>query len=44
MTRATSTSWWKARVSRPITSMSAWVNSRNRPSCGRSPRHTFWIW
>ena len=24
--------------------MSAWVNSRYRPSCGRSPRQTFWVW
>ena len=44
MTRVTSTSWWKASESRPTMSMSACVNSRKRPSWGRSPRHAFWIW
>jgi hypothetical protein len=28
ITCATSTSWWKGSVSRPMTSMSAWTNSR----------------
>jgi hypothetical protein len=33
-----------ASESTSTTSISAWVNSRYRPSCGRSPRHAFWIW
>ena len=44
MTTAISTSWWGARTPRSTTSMSAWTNSRYRPSWGRSPRQTLCTW
>ena len=44
ITWATSTSAWNGSSPSPTMSTSAWVNSRYRPSWGRSPRHTDWIW
>ena len=44
MTSGRSTSKWNGNSPLPTTSISACVNSRKRPSCGRSPRQTFCIW